>query len=158
MRNLKKSIGAWVITCMILILATAMIASAASYWSEKHFRFSALAGETVATGDVVAVSSTNGAVYKAKSDSNSLRPAVGVIGKGGASGATVEVVTEGIIKGMTAASPGARLFLSTTAGQFSPTEPTNSQVMGFVLPGAAAASTSTAYYIRTMMSGTTAGY
>jgi hypothetical protein len=135
------------VVAVILSVILALNAMAAETWKQRIVRFSATAGETLATGDVVCISGTDGYVYKADANDSALRPAVGVIGKGGASGATVEIVVQGILAGQTAASPGARLFLSETAGAITTTEPTNTQALGWILPGAAAATTSTTYFI-----------
>ena len=136
-------------TLMLLIglMFMAMEASAASSWQSKSLRFSAIAGETLATGNSVCISGADGKAYKADANDASLRPAVGVIGKGGASGATVEIIVSGILAGQTSASPGARVFLSETAGANTVTAPTNAQAVGWVMPGAASAATSTTYFI-----------
>ncbi len=54
----------------------------------------------------------------------------------------------GILDGQTARSPGARLFLSETAGAFTATGPTNAQVVGWVMPGVTDTATSTKYFIK----------
>lgn len=144
MRKLKHIMGISLI--LIMLLALTSLADAAG-WRAKYERFSAVAGETLATGNVVCISGSDGYAYQADANDSSLRPAVGVIGKGGASGATVEIVTRGIVYGMTAASPGARLFLSETAAGITTTGPTNAQPIGWVMPGTAGAATSTTYYI-----------
>lgn len=147
-----------VMAIMMLVLLTVSPADAIN-WKAKYTRFSAVAGETLATGDVVCISGTDSKAYLADANDSSLRPAVGVIGKGGASGATVEIIVEGIVTGMTAKSPGARVFLSETAGDFTTTEPTNSQVLGWVLPGTSGSSSSTTYYIKVQAPNTpSAGY
>ena len=99
---------------------------------------------------VLLIYSTDSRAYKANADDADKRPAVGVIGKGGSSGSSVEIVVQGILAGQTAVSAGDRLFLSTTAGAFTTTEPTNAQTLGWVLPGSTteiAASESTSYYV-----------
>jgi hypothetical protein len=139
-----------IFTALVALLLVAVLAApapAAVNWVQKNLRFSGTAGETLVTGDVVAILPSTGAIWKADADSATLRPAVGVIGKGGATGTTVEVVVSGRISGMTAASPGARIFLDTTAGGIVTTAPTNAQALGWVMPGAANAATSTTYFI-----------
>jgi len=131
----------------ILGMVSAPSADAASYWQAKNTRFAATAGETLTVGDVVCIAGSDGKAYKADANDASLRPAVGVIGKGGVSGTTVEVVQKGILAGQTGASPGARLFLSETAGAITATAPTNAQPLGFVLPGTAGSSSSITYFI-----------
>jgi len=127
------------------LLATPVFAAA--QWKQVNSRFGAIAGETLATGNVVAISASDGYAYKADANDSSLRPAVGVIGKGGATGAKVEVVISGILAGMTAQSPGVRLYLSETPGAITSTAPTNPQVLGWVMPGTAGAASSTTYFI-----------
>lgn len=134
---------------LALLAAAAMPASAAEYWKQKWVRFSATAGETLAIGDVACIK-TDGKAYKADANDSSLRPAVGVIDKGGAANATVEVVSMGILEGQTAASAGGRLFLSETAGAFTTTGPTNAQVLGWVMPTAGSVATSTTYFINVL--------
>jgi len=149
-----------VFTILLLVLVLASLASAAAHWKQKYVRFSATAGETVATGNVVCIKS-DGLVYKADSDDSTLRPAVGVIGKGGATNATVEIVVEGIITGQTAVTPGFRVYLSETAGAMTTTAPTNAQPIGWVLPGdtSATLATSGIYYVKIQMPVSTgAGY
>jgi hypothetical protein len=141
-----KIIG--LVLMFVMLLAFTVPSWAAISWQQKNSRFTGLAGETLVAGDVVAILPSTGAIWKADADVSTLRPAVGVIGKGGAAGAYVEVVVSGVITGMTAASPGARLFLdAATAGAITTTAPTNAQALGWVLPGSAAAATSTKYYI-----------
>ncbi|NPU84379.1 MAG: DUF2190 family protein [Syntrophaceae bacterium] len=132
----------------LFLLLLVQTADAASWWTQKYVRYSATAGETLTTGDVVCIKGSDGEAYKADADDSSLRPAVGVIDKGGASGSTVEIVVDGVISGMTAKSPGATLYLATTAGAFTTTAPTNEQTIGWVLPGTAGSSSSTTYFIR----------
>lgn len=131
---------------MLFALALAMPAIAAEYFKQKVVRFSATAGETLAAGDIVCIKGSDGEAYKADANDSNLRPAVGVIGKGGAGDTTVEIVAIGVLAGQPAASPGARLFLSETAATFTTTGPTNAQTLGWVLPGASATS-STNYFI-----------
>lgn len=134
----KKSILMVVMFLFVAVLATQADAGS---WRSKYVRFSATAGETLAVGNVVCIKPADGKAYLADADDSALRPAVGVIGKGGSSGATVEIVAIGVLAGQTSASPGARLFLSETAGAFTTTGPTNAQALGWVLPGTAGGST-----------------
>ena len=139
----KNTVAVLMIFIAVMFALTAM----ADSWRQINTRFSATAGETVATGDAVCISGSDGKAYKADANDAALRPAVGVIGKGGASGATVEVVVTGTLAGQPAASPGARVYLSETAGAITATAPTNAQPLGWVMPGAASAATSTSYFI-----------
>ena len=126
----------------VILVLTAPAAQAAEYWKAKYERFSATAGAALSVGDVVYIKGSDGEAYKADSDGSSTYPAVGIIGKGGASEATVEIITRGILAGQTAASPGVKVYLSTTAAALTTTCPASGeQPMGFVLPGTAASST-----------------
>lgn len=146
---LRKYTGLLAMLAILVFLLAIMTppAQATEVWQQKFSRFSAIAGETVAIGDVVCIAATDSKAYKADANDSSLRPAVGVIGKGGASGSTVEIVTSGILAGQGAKSPGYRLYLSETAGGTTMTEPTNPQILGWVMPGTAGTATSTIYYI-----------
>lgn len=138
-----------VLIAVVMFLAMAVSASAASYWQQKHIRFSAIAGETLDTGDVACIKASDGKAYQADANDSALRPAVGVIDKGGASGSTVEIVVDGVLAGQEEKSPGATLYLSETAGGLTATAPANEQTMGWVLPPAGGGSSSTRYFIRT---------
>lgn len=138
--------------CVVLMLfvLAAPQAFAAANWKQKNIRFRATAGETLTKGQVVYLSGSDGKAYKAVSGTSTMRPAVGIVGDGGASGYTVEIVVSGIITGMTAASPGTRLFLdSAVTGGVTDTAPTNAQIIGWVLPGTT--NSSTKYYIDVTM-------
>ena len=140
---------------IVLLLATVVFAS--SFWTQKNTRFSGTAGETLAIGDVVCISGTDGKIYKADADDSAKRPAIGVVGKGGLALSIVEVVTNGIIGGQTSATPGARLYLSATAGAITATAPTNAQPLGFVMPGVIGSTGSTTYNIQPQIVGSNGG-
>jgi hypothetical protein len=148
---MRKKIGQKFAVIMLVIFLWVMLslpAMAAETWKQIHTRFSAIAGETLVTGDVVCIVGATGYAWKADADDSALRPAVGVIAKGGTVGQTIEIVVVGTLAGQTAASPGVRVFLSAaTAGAITATAPTNAQALGWVMPGAAAAATSTTYFI-----------
>jgi hypothetical protein len=143
----------------ILVVLLITIAFAGSLWQTKNIRISGTAGETLVAGNAVCIKSTDAKIYKADADDTTLRPSIGVIDKGGAAGAIVEIVMDGILTGQTAASPGARVYLSaSTAGALTVTAGTNPQVMGFVMPQTVAVGTSTIYYVKPVISGTNVGY
>lgn len=150
---MKRFFRGLMVAMLAMLLIVAVMpqgAQAAEYWKAKYERFSAPAGTTLAVGDVVCITASEGKAFKADADDSAARPAVGIIGKGGATNATVEIVIRGILGGQTAASPGKRLFLHTTAGALIATSPgTNIQTLGFVLPGTT--SNSTTYYISVVM-------
>lgn len=148
--NYRKFVAIMAIMAFCLVL-TIPQAFAGEVWQQKFSRFSATAGETLSIGDVVCIFIDDGKAYKADANDSTLRPAVGVIGKGGAANSTVEIVTEGILAGQTEISVGVRLYLSTTAGAITATAPTNGQSLGFVLPPLTAmtgTSASPRYYIK----------
>lgn len=135
---------------LALFMVSAFVATnagATESWKQKFVRFAGTAGETLVVGDPVCIAAADGQVYKADANSSTRRPCVGVIGKGGAAEATVEIVTIGIITGQTAASPGARIFVSDGAGVLTSTAPTNAQVVGWVATDTIDTATSTTYFI-----------
>ena len=147
MRNKAIGLIAMMLIFAVMILMAVPQAHATEYWKQKFVRFPALAGETLATGDVVYIKGSDGKAYKADANDSAKRPAVGLIGKGGSSGATIEIVAVGILAGQTAASPGLRLFLSDTANTLTTTGPTNAQGLGWVMPPATTDDENTDYYI-----------
>ena len=139
------------LVALIAIFAVlAMTASAeAASWKQKYQRFSAVCGEALSVGEVATIKPADGKAYLADADDSALRPAVGIVGKACSASGTAEIIVEGVITGMTAASPGSRLFLSATpSGALTTTQPNNAQTMGWVLPGATGAGTSTTYFIK----------
>ena len=136
----------------VLLVATFLVPSAqgAEYWKQTFVRFSGTAGETLSIGDVACIKNSDGEAYKADANDSSLRPAVGVIGKGGSGDDTVEIISMGILAGQSALSTGYRLFLSETAGAMTVTGPTNAQVVGWVMPTSGSTTTSTTYFINVL--------
>ncbi len=107
---------------------------ASAYTLKKIWsRFSATAGETLATGQAVSISDTDGYAYKADANDAGLVPAVGIVGKGGASGAKVEIVTHGIFSGWSTLSEGTYGYLSETAGAVTQSSPSYSQPLGVAI-------------------------
>lgn len=129
-RSMKTNILAVFIAvmtaCAFLILSAAT-ASAAYNVKSTWVRFSATAGETVDTGDVVCIKDADGYAYEADANDSALRPAVGVIGKGGDSGDTVEIIVIGILSGWSSLSEGTPGYLSETASAVTQSAPTWSQ-------------------------------
>ncbi len=140
-----------VIAFMAVVLAPQ--AEAAEYWKQKYIRFSAPAGETLATGDIVYINASDWEAYKADANDSAKRPAVGVIGRGGTSEQMVEIVIIGILAGQTTASPGVRIFLSETANTFdvSNSPPTNEQLLGSVIYDPSDVDSSGVYFINVQM-------
>ncbi len=116
----------------LLILALAIMATPASAYNvaQTVMRFSAVAAETLATGNVVMLK-TDGLAYKADANDAALRPAIGIIGsKGGATGATVEIIVIGTLSGWSGLTAGAPGFLSETAAAVTQSAPAYSQQVG----------------------------
>lgn len=144
--------------CVISLLVFCAVAFAGSYWTAKNDRFSGTAGETLTVGQAVCIKASDNKIYKADADDATLRPAVGFIGKGGAANSVVEIVTDGVLAGAANATPGERIYLSTTAGNVTTSGGANVQVLGFGLPGTTANVTTT-YKIRIDLgSNTVLGY
>lgn len=117
----QKFLVAFMLLFGLLFMATE---SFAAYSVKQIFaRFAATAGETLTTGQVVMLKSADGYVYKADANDSTLRPAIGVIGKGGASGATVEIITNGRLSGWSSLTKGAAGYLSETAAAVTQSAP-----------------------------------
>jgi len=105
---------------LAIVIALAFMApqADAAYSVKKVFsRFSANAGETLVTGDIVSIKDSDGEAYKADADDSALRPAIGVIGsKTGGDGVAVEIITSGILTGWSSLSEGLPGYISSTAG------------------------------------------
>ena len=145
-----------VIAFMAVVLAPQ--AEAAEYWKQKYIRFSAPAGETLVTGDIVYIKYSDGEAYKADANDSAKRPAVGVIGRGGTSEQMVEIIAIGILAGQTRVTPGARLFLSETANTFDvAVPPTNEQLLGWVIYDPDDVDSSGVYYINILQMPQSAG-
>ena len=115
-----------------VLIWTAGSASAQTV-KQSWLRFSALAGETLATGQVVAIKDADGLAWKAKANDAALRPAVGIVNKGAAAGQNVEIVAIGIVSGWSGLSPGAAGYLSETAGLITQSSPSFSQQVGLAI-------------------------
>ena len=108
----------------LLFIAALMLpqwAQAASI-QRVESRFGCVAGEALTEGDILVMKS-DGKCYKADADDSTLRPAIGVAGFTAASAANVSVVTRGQVGGLSSLTKGADVFLSTTAGGNTQTEP-----------------------------------
>ncbi len=143
--RLEKAAAVCVFVLVTVFAAGYMVTHAADYWKMKRERFSATAGATLTSGNLVCLDSTGNARL-ADADDAARRPALGVIAIGGDTGSTVEIVTNGIwMSDSTTVGAGDRLFLSETPGEFTGTAPANGQVVGFVGPNG------TDYHIRLML-------
>jgi hypothetical protein len=114
-------------TLLGLVVAAALVVAPitvdAQTMQQIHSRIGGTAGATLAEGDVVAIDATDGKVYKADADDSTRRPAIGIIGKGGAANDEVEIVTRGILGGLSSLTKGAPIYLSTTAGARTQSQP-----------------------------------
>jgi len=141
-RIFRKQTAAWawiVMAAVMMIMLAAPEAQAAYTVRQTWVRFSATAGETLATGDVVAIKDADGYAYEADANAATLRPAMGIIGKGGASGATVEIIIQGILDGWSTLSEGTYGYLSETPSLVTQSAPSYAQVIGVAV-------STTAYY------------
>lgn len=119
---------------MVLALGVVNISPAMAYTvTNQWVRFSLVAGEALTQGDLVAIKAADGKAYKADADDATLRPAVGIIGSGGASGVQVEAVVTGRVSGFTGLTPGALAYLSGTAGAVTQAAPAWAQPAGVAL-------------------------
>jgi len=133
MKRFDSKIFIMLILALFMSVLLSAPAQAASYWTQKFIRVSATAGETLAVGNVVTIKDADGYAYKADANDAALRPAVGVIGKGGASGATVEIVVSGILAGQSALTESGPGYLSETAGAITQSAPSYSQQIGYAI-------------------------
>ena len=130
--KLKRTIRIFsVMALAMLVLATSALAA----YQERVIwtRTSGTAGETLTPGHVVCVKSADGLVYKASATDSTLRPAIGVITRGGAINTKVEIMISGIMTGWSTQTKGAPGFLSGTAGAVTQTSPGYSQQVGIAL-------------------------
>lgn len=141
MKTFLKKIGVF----LSLLLALVVCATPAMAYQirQSYARISATAGETLTTGQVVCIKDADGLAYKADADDSALRPAVGIVGRGGASGATVEIVVQGVVSGWTTLSEGALGYLSGTAAGVTQVAPAWNQPIGV-------ATNTTTYYVNFM--------
>ena len=128
---MRKNIGQKLLAAFMLFVVMAFVATDASAYSVKQVfaRVSAVAAETLTTGQVVMLK-TDGLAYKADANDAALRPAIGIIGKGGATSATVEIITIGVLSGWTTLTEGAPGYLSETAAGVTQSAPAYSQQVG----------------------------
>lgn len=121
----------------LLLAAVLLVGCSAPAWAytvqNNWVRVGVTAGETLTRGDLVAIKAADGLAYKADADDATLRPAVGIIGTGGATGVKVEVVVTGKISGFTGLTPGALAYLSGTAGATTQAAPVWAQPVGLAL-------------------------
>lgn len=124
-----------ILVLMVIMAMFVLLASPAQAYTVKQVwsRISATAGETLTTGDAVTIKDADGYAWKADADSATLRPAVGVVGKGGSAGAKIEIITSGVVSGWSSLTEGAAGYLSATAGLITQTLPTYRQQIGVAI-------------------------
>ena len=133
--KMRKTFSLFVVATMLFaLLAAPQIASAFSV-KQMFTRISSVAGETLVTGNVVAIKAADGLEWKADADVSTLRPAIGIIGKGGTAGEKVEVVIWAIVTGWTSLTKGAPGYLSETPGLITQSSPSWSQQLGVAING-----------------------
>jgi len=131
MKKFFGKIGA--LLTLILVLGVCSTPAMAYQIRQSYARISAVAGETLTSGQVVNIKDADGLAYKADADDAALRPAVGIVGRGGATGATVEIVVQGVVSGWTTLSEGALGYLSGTAGAVTQSAPAWNQPIGVAI-------------------------
>jgi hypothetical protein len=124
---------------MVLLAFSVGVASAAAV-DQQWARFGATCGETITTGQAVVILDADGLAYKADANDATLRPAVGVAGKGCATDGSVEIITQGIFSGYASLSESAPVYLSETAGALTQSAPSYAQQLGVAI-------SATQYYI-----------
>ena len=106
------------VVAMAAIWLFAGLARAEYQWGQKETRFSVLAGESLAKGDVLAIKDSDGKAYKADMDAATLNYVAGIAGNAAASGARVEVIVRGVLAGFTGLGEGQPLLASSVAGGY----------------------------------------
>lgn len=119
----------------LLVLLMAGQALSAAYWKAVTERFPALmtAGETLAVGSTVCIKAADGLVWKADADSATLRPCIGFAYAAAVANGKVAVVTGGQLAGLSALTVGGEVYLSTTAGAYTQSAPTDVQRVGVAI-------------------------
>jgi len=112
------------LTALLLSVALALPQAAlAASLQQVISRFGCVAGEALTEGQPLTMKS-DGKCYKADADDSALRPAIGVAGFTAASAANVSVVTRGQVGGLSSLTKGGAVYVSTTAGGTTQTQPT----------------------------------
>lgn len=85
---------------LALVLLIVLTMSALAYQGKQIFqRMSGTVGETLIAGNVGCVKAADGDIYNTDANDATLRPTVGILVKGGATGASVEIITLVIMTG-----------------------------------------------------------
>jgi hypothetical protein len=125
------------LTALFLLVAVCSLLFAqgadAYYVKQQWVRVSAVCGETITVGQMVAIADADGYAYKADANVSTLRPAIGIAGKACVSTGKVEIVVMGIVSGWTSLSEGTEGYLSETAGAVTQSAPAWNQQVGVAL-------------------------
>jgi hypothetical protein len=124
------------LAAMVMLLMFVFMVPLASAYSVRHVfaRVSGTAGETVVTGQVVALKDADGEWYLADADDVTIRPAIGIVGsKTGGNGDTIEIILQGILTGWTTLAEGDPAYLSETAGAVTQSAPSYAQQLGIAI-------------------------
>jgi hypothetical protein len=126
-RFFRKNMAVMLLLAVFLVLAWTLPASAAYSVKQQWVRFTATAGEDLATGEVVCLKDADGKAYQADANDAALRPAIGVVRLAADSGDQVEIIVVGVLRGWSSLKEGAPAYLSETAGAITQTAPTSYQ-------------------------------
>lgn len=121
---------------MMLLMFVFMVPQAFAAYSVRHafVRISGTAGETVVTGQLVALLDADGEWYKADAATSTIRPAIGIVGsKTGGNGDTIEIILQGILTGWSTLAEGDPAYLSETPGAVTQSAATYTQQVGIAL-------------------------
>ena len=107
----------------------------AMVWKSKLKRIDKplYAGETVLVGQAVCIKDNASTVWLAAGSDINLAPCLGIAGNGASIGGPVEVVTEGVLAGITASVEGEEMFLAASGGGIDQTGSTYKQILGRAL-------------------------
>ncbi len=93
-----------------------LVATAATHWQKIDNSYAVTAGEALTIGQTAYIKDSDGKAYKADADGSSTYPVAGVVEYTVSSGASVLIVTRGLLGGQSALTENAPVFISATAG------------------------------------------
>jgi hypothetical protein len=129
-----KALGLMALMAVMLFVLIVPQTMAAYSVKQVFVRVSGTAGETVTTGQVVAIKDADGEWYKADANDSDVRPGVGIVGsKTGGDGESIEVILEGVLTGWSSLTEGQPGYLSETAGAVTQSAPSWVQQVGVAL-------------------------
>jgi hypothetical protein len=129
-----RSYGLMAIVILMVLMFIIPQASAAYSVKQIFVRIAGTAGETVTTGELVAIKDSDGEWYKADAATATIRPAIGIVGsKTGGDGETIEVIIQGVLTGWSSLAEGDPGYLSETAGEVTQSTPSYSQQVALAL-------------------------